>query len=152
MVLPSFSFPAALTQLVAGPDEAKNHSGKKCPPPGSDPFNDAEFGKISPARQEKTAVVPNRRFKVQKRSQLFIRVHNETLPVVAVCVSNEDRSPVGINRRDTAPTPTSFAQIVSDDFPVLDASSSGDAVNALQSEHRMGFHCRLELAGNVQDF
>ena len=33
-----------------------------------------------------------------KRSQLFIRVHNETLSVVAMCVSNPDRSPVGINR------------------------------------------------------
>jgi hypothetical protein len=34
-------------------------------------------------------------------------------------VSNPDRSPVGINRRDAAPTPTSFAEIVSDDFPLL---------------------------------
>jgi hypothetical protein len=40
----------------------------------------------------------NRRFKVQKRSQLFIRTHNETLSVVAMRVCNPDRSPVGINR------------------------------------------------------
>ena len=38
----------------------------------------------------------NRRF--NKRSQLFIRAHNETLSVVAMRVSNPDRSPVGINR------------------------------------------------------
>jgi len=34
----------------------------------------------------------------QKRSQLFIRPHNETLSIVAMCVSNPDCSPVGINR------------------------------------------------------
>jgi hypothetical protein len=39
------------------------------------------------------------------------------LTVVAMCVSNEDRSPVEINRCDAAPTPTGFAEIVSDDFP-----------------------------------
>ena len=36
-------------------------------------------------------------------------------------VSNEDRSPVGITRCDTAPTPTGFAEIVSDYLPVLHA-------------------------------
>ena len=41
------------------------------------------------------------------------------LPVVAVCVSNEDRLSVAINRCDTAPTPSGFAEIVSDDFPEL---------------------------------
>src|SRR5258708_6254536 len=30
----------------------------------------------------------NRRFKLQKRRQLFIRTHNETLSVVAMCISN----------------------------------------------------------------
>jgi hypothetical protein len=39
----------------------------------------------------------NHRFKFQKRSQLFIRTHNETLSVVAVRVSNEDCSPVRIH-------------------------------------------------------
>jgi hypothetical protein len=40
----------------------------------------------------------NRRFEFQKRSQLFIRVHNETLSVAAMRVCNPDCSPVGINR------------------------------------------------------
>jgi hypothetical protein len=40
----------------------------------------------------------NRRFEFEKRSQLFIGVHNETLSIVAMRVSNPDRSPVGINR------------------------------------------------------
>jgi hypothetical protein len=42
----------------------------------------------------------------------------DLLSVVAMCVSNPDRSPVGINRRDVTVTPTVLAEIVSDDFPV----------------------------------
>jgi len=41
-------------------------------------------------------------------------MHNETLSVEAMRVCSEDFSPVGIDSRDTAPTPTSFAEIVSD--------------------------------------
>ena len=37
---------------------------------------------------------PNRRFQFHKRSQLFIRTHNETLAIVAMRVCNKDRSPV----------------------------------------------------------
>jgi hypothetical protein len=37
-------------------------------------------------------------FKFNKRRQLFIGTHNETLSVAAMCVGNEDCSPVGINR------------------------------------------------------
>jgi hypothetical protein len=44
------------------------------------------------------AASADRRFQFQKSRQLFIGMHNETLPVVAVCVSNPDRSPVGVNR------------------------------------------------------
>src|SRR6188472_766408 len=36
----------------------------------------------------------NPRFQFQKRSQLLIRTHNETLAVVAMCVNNPDRSPL----------------------------------------------------------
>jgi hypothetical protein len=36
-------------------------------------------------------------FQVQKTGQLFLRVYNETLSVVAVRVSNEDCSPVRIH-------------------------------------------------------
>jgi hypothetical protein len=34
---------------------------------------------------------------VPQRAQLFIRPHNETLSVVAVCVCNPDSSPVAIH-------------------------------------------------------
>jgi len=40
----------------------------------------------------------NRRFKFQKRGQLFIGVHNEPLSVIAMRVSNKDNSTAGINR------------------------------------------------------
>ncbi len=33
----------------------------------------------------------------KKRRELFIRTHNETLSVAAMCVGNPDRAPVGIN-------------------------------------------------------
>jgi len=39
----------------------------------------------------------DRRFQFQKRRQLFIRTHNETLSVTAMCISNEDRSPARIH-------------------------------------------------------
>src|SRR5438128_293571 len=42
-------------------------------------------------------VSKNRRFDFDKRSQLFIRTHNETLSVVAMRVSNPDYSPARIH-------------------------------------------------------
>ncbi len=40
---------------------------------------------------------PNRRFEINKRRQLFIHAHNETLPVAAMRVCNPDCSPRGIH-------------------------------------------------------
>src|SRR5438477_9622357 len=40
----SFFFPADLLSGIAGPEETKNQRGK-CPPPDSNPFSDAKFGK-----------------------------------------------------------------------------------------------------------
>ena len=57
--------------------------------------------------------------KFEKHSQFFVGSDDESLSVVALCISNEDRLSVGINRCDAAPTPTGFAEIVSDDFPEL---------------------------------
>jgi hypothetical protein len=62
------------------------------------------------------AATPNRRFEFKKHSQFLIRSHNETLSVTAMRVSNEECSPAGIHGCDAAPTPTGFAEIVSDDF------------------------------------
>jgi len=49
-------------------------------------------------------------------------MHNETLTVATMCVSNPDRSPFGINRGHAAPTPTGRAEIISDDFPIFHAA------------------------------
>ena len=51
---------------------------------------------LNPSRAAQAATGPNSRFQFQKRRQLFVRVHNETLSV-AMRVHNPDRSLVGIN-------------------------------------------------------
>jgi hypothetical protein len=67
---------------------------------------------VKPIRRKHESLIP-----IQKRHQLFIRVHNETLSVVAGRVCNPNRSSIGINRGDTAPN--RFFEIVSYDFPLL---------------------------------
>jgi hypothetical protein len=42
-------------------------------------------------------------FKFEKRSQLLIRTHNETLPVITVRIGNEGRSPSRIDRCQRSP-------------------------------------------------
>jgi hypothetical protein len=84
--------------------------------PSADPRSDFRRGteceKNYASLSRQFAASADRRFEFHKRGQLFIRVHNETLSVVAVCVSNPDRSPIGINRCDAAPPPTGFAKVV----------------------------------------
>ena len=80
-----------------GLEEGEEPSGGKASCPDSD-SSDAEFGKNLANLSNQFAASANRRFKFHKRSQLFIRTHNETLSVVAMRVCNPDRSPVGINR------------------------------------------------------
>jgi hypothetical protein len=55
---------------------------------------------------------------IPERGQLFIPADDETFSV-AMCVCNPDRSSLGINRRDPAQAESSFAEIVSDYFPVF---------------------------------
>jgi len=90
--------PAIVDSAIAGLEEAKNPSGEKCPLPDSDPFNDVEFGKISPTCRDKFAASADRRSEFQKCSQLFVGVHNKAPSVVAERVSNKDCLPVGIDR------------------------------------------------------
>jgi hypothetical protein len=49
-----------------------------------------------------TCGTANRRFNFNKRSQPFIRSHNETLTVAVMRVCDKDRSPVGIHDCDAA--------------------------------------------------
>ena len=81
----------------AGPEEAKNLAGKVLRLI-QDRLSDAEFGKNLANLSKQFAVSADRRFEFQKRRQLFIRSHNETLSVVAMRIGNPDRSPVGVNR------------------------------------------------------
>jgi hypothetical protein len=64
------------------------------------------------------ATSANRRLQFQKCGYLFNRAYNETFPVIAICVSNEECSPAAIDSCELAPTPTGFAEIVSDYLPV----------------------------------
>jgi hypothetical protein len=57
-------------------------------------------------------------FQFQHRSDFFLGVHNEALPVVPMCVSNEERSPFAIHGSNTAASPTSPAEVIRYDFPV----------------------------------
>jgi hypothetical protein len=61
-----------------------------------DPFSDAKFAKNLACSSSTIAAGANRRFKFDKRIQLFIRTHNVTLSVAAMRVSNPDRSSVRI--------------------------------------------------------
>src|SRR5262249_13315748 len=60
-------------------------------------------GETSYARALAGQVDTNRLLQFQKRGQQFIRTHNETLPVAAMWVGNEDRSPVWNPRRRHSP-------------------------------------------------
>jgi hypothetical protein len=67
---------------IAGPEETKNPAGKEVLRLIQGPFSDAEFGKNLANLSNQFAASANRRFEFQKRAQLFICTHNETLSVV----------------------------------------------------------------------
>jgi hypothetical protein len=54
------------------------------------------FSSVYSRAETQFAASKNRGFQFQKRRQLFIRPHNETLSLVKMRISN-DRSPVGIH-------------------------------------------------------
>jgi hypothetical protein len=61
--------------------------------------------------------------KFKKHSQPFIATNDKSFPVVAVGVSNENGSTVGINRGDAAPSPTGLAELVRNYFPMFSRDS-----------------------------
>jgi hypothetical protein len=71
-------------------------------------------------------------------------VRNERLSVIAMRVSNKNRSAFTIHSCDTAPTPAGFAEIVSDDFPILSSEFKLTMNRRLQfqkcGEHFIGVH------------
>jgi hypothetical protein len=58
---------------------------------------DAISNAIDYAKANRLAHGANCCFQFHKRGQLFIRMRNEALSVVAMCVSNPDRSPLRID-------------------------------------------------------
>ena len=64
--------------------------GLSCPTPDSGPFNDVEFWKNLVRMSRQFAASANRHFEFQKRRQLFIHTHNETLSIIAACVCDPD--------------------------------------------------------------
>jgi hypothetical protein len=61
----------------------------------------------------------NYQFHFDECRQLFIPTHNVTLAIATMRVGNPDCLPVGIDSRDTAPTPTGSAKPVCDNFPAF---------------------------------
>jgi hypothetical protein len=93
----SFLFPTELISGIAGPEETKNHSGGNVHRLIQIRLLWCLLRKSSPPCQDNSPPSANRRFQLHKCSQLFIRMHNETLSVAAMRVCDEDCSPVGIN-------------------------------------------------------
>jgi hypothetical protein len=83
-----FFFPLSLCFRAAGLEKAKNLAGAVLRLI-QDWLSDAEFGKNLASLSIQIAASANRPFKFQKRGQLFIGTHNETL-AVPVSVSNDD--------------------------------------------------------------
>jgi hypothetical protein len=98
----------------------------------------ADFGKTAPACQCQKLRPPSHHSRFYKRRQPFIRTHNETLSIVAMRVSNPDCSPAGINRCDTAPTPTGFAEIVGDEYQLVAVESLAWFTRSIRSTCQRG--------------
>ena len=93
-----------ISSLVPPPvDSANRGSGRGeepsggNPPPDSNPFSNAEFGKNLARLSRQFAAGTNRRFQFQKRSQLIIRMHDEPLSVIPMRVNDPYCSPATIH-------------------------------------------------------
>ncbi|SRR6266487_334260 len=91
---------------------------------------------------------PDRRFEFDKRSQLFIRVHNEAL-TVALCGNNPNCSPFAIHSCNAAPTETGLAEIVSDDLPVLHCLRPGIDLKWISPSTAFNSGTSSQCAGNA---
>jgi len=116
-------FPAALSQLVAGPEGAKNLAGK-CPPPDSDPFNGVDSEENYASLSKQFAASTDHRFEFQKRSQLFVSTHNETLSVAAMRATIQIVRPLESTAENPAQTPSGLAEFVGNQLPILHESIS----------------------------
>jgi hypothetical protein len=89
--------PGGLTLRSAGLKKGKKAPGEKLPALTPVSRQRRVWKNLACSSSTITASA-DRRFQFHKRSQFFIRAHNETFSVAAMCVCNPSRSPVGINR------------------------------------------------------
>jgi len=76
---------------LRGSERGEEPSGESPPPDFRSALVKPSLAKIALACQDSSPARANRRFEFQKRSQLFIRTHNETLSV-AMRVHDSDSS------------------------------------------------------------
>jgi hypothetical protein len=88
----SFLFPRRGDSATAGLEEAKNRAGE-CPPPDSDPFSDAQFGKNIGCLSTKFAENRESPIRVPQTQSAFHSHAQRNAFIVAVCVNNPQRSP-----------------------------------------------------------
>jgi hypothetical protein len=121
MVLPSFLFPAVLILLVAGPEGAKNLSGRGALRLIQIRLTASSLeklrGLVKPIRYK-----PESPLKFQKRRQLYVPRARQT----AFRRRDARRQSRLFARRNPrlrrSPTPSGFTEIASDDLPVFHAS------------------------------
>jgi hypothetical protein len=70
MIFPFFC-PRSVVILIASPEETKNPAGKKDPPPDSNPFGDAEFGKNFARGQADSLHAPESPIPMPQRQSAF---------------------------------------------------------------------------------
>ena len=80
MVVPFFP-PATLILWFGGSGRGEEPSGGKCPPPDSNPFNDAESAENRASLSRQFAAAVNRRFEFQKRGQQRNRLRDALQPL-----------------------------------------------------------------------
>jgi hypothetical protein len=93
-----------LSFSVVDPATARSERGEEnterglfLPYPGFRSWFLGNVAKNPASLSSQKAPTPNCRFKLNKRSQLFIRMHNETLSVAAMRVNNPDGLPLRID-------------------------------------------------------
>jgi hypothetical protein len=92
----SFLFPANVDSIGGCGLEGGKEPAGKCPPPDSDPFSETEFAENLSCLSSQFAASASGRFQFNKRSQLFVATGDKPLSVVAMRVTNPDRSPFTI--------------------------------------------------------
>jgi hypothetical protein len=102
LIFPCLVVPGGSTLGSAHLKKGKKAPGEK--PPALTPVPDnAECGKNLACSSRQLAASADRRFKISKRAELFIRTHDKPLSVVAMRVCDPDCSPLGVDLNGYVP-------------------------------------------------